>query len=103
MKIYSVEKPDLPAWEMPDRFRTQIVYFMTPSGSDGVPPMPPGDYWIRLEDATRWLDELVVQVVSPLDAAAKADIELTDEQEAWLEWLVEHQIQHLRIVSSGAR
>ena len=98
MKIYSVEKPDLPPWEMPDRFRTQIVYFMTPPGTDKVPGLPPGDYWIRLEDARRWLDELVIQVVSPLDAEAKADIELSDEQEAWLQWLVEHQIQHLRTV-----
>ncbi|TVS13280.1 MAG: hypothetical protein EA424_21670 [Planctomycetaceae bacterium] len=98
MKIYSVEKPDLPPWEMPDRFRTQIVYFMTLPGTDEVPQLPPGDYWIRLEDSRRWLDELVVQVVSPLDAEVKAEIELSDEQEAWLQWLVDHQIQHLRTV-----
>jgi hypothetical protein len=40
---------------------------------------------------------LVVEVVSPLDAESKAEIELTDEQEAWLQWLVDHQIQHVRI------
>jgi hypothetical protein len=98
MKIFSVQDPDLPPYQMPDRFRTQIVYFMTPSGTHDVPDLPPGDYWIRLEDASRWLDELVVQVVSPLDAEAKAEIELTDEQEAWLQWLVDHQIQHVRTV-----
>ena len=98
MKIYSVENPDLPPYEMPDRFRTQIVYFMTPSGTREVPDLPPGDYWIRLEDARRWLDDLVFQVVSPLDAETKAEIELTDEQEAWLQWLVDHQIQHVRTV-----
>jgi hypothetical protein len=98
MKIYSVENPDLPPCEMPDRFRTQIVYFMTPSGTYDVPDLPPGHYWIRLEDARRWLNDLVIEVVSPLDAEAKAEIELTDEQEAWLQWLVDHQIQHVRTV-----
>jgi hypothetical protein len=97
MKIYAVERPELPPLEMPDRFRLQIVYFMTPPGLHGVPELPPGDYWIRLDDARKWLDNLVVEVVSPLDAESKAEIELTDEQEAWLQWLVDHQIQHVRI------
>jgi hypothetical protein len=96
MKIYAVDKPDLPPFEMPDRFRTQIVYFMTPSGMRGAPDLPPGEYWIVPDDARRWLNELVVEVVSPLDAESKAEIELTDEQEAWLQWLVDHQIQHVR-------
>jgi hypothetical protein len=97
MKIYSVEKPDLPAFEMSDRFRLQIVYFMTPAGESGVPELSSGEYWIRLEDAKRWLEDFVVSVVSPLDAASRAEFELTEEQEAWLEWLVENQIQHVRI------
>jgi hypothetical protein len=84
---------------MPDRFRTQIVYFMTPPGQ-GVPALPPGEYRIRLADAQNWLDEGVVSVVSPLDAENKAELELTEEQEAWLEWMVEHQIQHVRLERS---
>jgi hypothetical protein len=97
MKIYAVDKPELPPLEMPERFRTQIVYFMTPSGEGGAPPLRPGEYWIRREDARQWLDDLVVSIVSPLDAAAKTEIELTDEHEAWLEWLVQHDIQHVRV------
>jgi hypothetical protein len=97
MKIYAVDQPDLPAFEMPDRFRTQIVYFMTPPGSHGVPALPPDQYWIRLDDARQWLNELVVSLVSPLDAEAKAEVELTDEQEAWLQWLVDHGIQRVRV------
>ena len=98
MYIHSVEKPDLPPFPMPDRFRTEIVYFMTPSGDHGVPPLPPDEYWIRLEDAKRWLDEFVVSVVSPLDAESKAEFELTEDQEAWLEWMVKNEIQHVRLV-----
>lgn len=97
MKIYSVEKPDLPPFPMPDRFRTEIVYFMTPPGDHGVPPLPPDEYWIRREDAQRWLEDCVVSVVSPLDAASKAQIELSEDQEAWLEWLVQNEIQHVRV------
>lgn len=97
MNVYSVDRPHLPPFSMPDRFRTEIVYFMTPSGWHDVPQLPLGEYWIRSEDARRWLDEMVVQVVSPLDASSKAEIELSDEQEAWLKWLVQHGIQHVRV------
>jgi len=40
------------------------------------------EYWIRHDEAVKWLDELVVYVVSPLDARSKAEIELTDDHEA---------------------
>ncbi len=97
MKVYSVEKPELPPLQMPDRFRLQIVYFITPGGTHGVPELPPGEYWIRLEDARRWLDDMVVEVVSPLDAESKAEIELTEEHEMWLQWMVDNEIQHVRL------
>lgn len=72
---------------------------MTPPGNDGVPDMGPGEYWIKRENAIKWLDELVVRLVSPLDAASKAEVELTEDQERWLEWLVANQIQHIRVES----
>jgi len=49
------------------------------------------------DEAIKWLDELVVYVVSPLDARSKAEIELTDEHEAWLNWMVENNVQHVRL------
>ncbi len=97
MRIYAVARPELPPFEMPDRFRTQIVYFMTPSGEHGAPPLGPGEYWVRREDAKQWLEDLVFSIVSPLDAENTTEIELTDEQEAWLEWLVKHDLQHVRV------
>ena len=39
------------------------------------------------------------QSSSPLDAATKAEIELSEDHERWLEWMVEHQIQHIRLTS----
>src|SRR5436190_21134831 len=97
MLIHAVDHPNLPPFDMPSRFKMEVVYFMTPSGDHGVPPLGPHEYWIRREEAVKWLDELVVYVVSPLDARAKAEIELTDEHEAWLNWMVENEIQHVRL------
>jgi len=92
---------DLPPLEMPGRFKHDVTYFMTPPGEQGVPPLGPGEYWIRLEDARRWLDEFVVLVVSPLDSESKAEIELTEEQESWLEWMVENEVEHIRLESNS--
>jgi hypothetical protein len=97
MQIESVEKSDVTPLEMPDRFRMEVVYFMTPEGDEGVPKLGENEYWIRLTDARKWLEEFVFEVVSPLDAESKAEIELTEEQESWLEWMVENEIEHIRL------
>ncbi len=97
MKIYAVDKPDLTPLEMPARFKLEVVYFMTPPGEHGVPKLPPGEYWIRLDDARRWLDEGAVYIVSPLDAASKAEVELSEDHERWLEWMVENEVEHVRL------
>ena len=96
MLVYAVGK-QIPPFKMPARFRTDVAYFITPFGDEGVPSLGPDEYWIRLADARQWLNDLVVQVVSPLSAEAKADLELTEDQEAWLAWLVENQIEHVRL------
>ena len=97
MKVFAVDQPHLPPLEMPNRFRHDIVYFMTPGDEPGAPKLGPHEYWIRREDARMWLEELVVLVVSPLDVSSKAELELSPEQEAWMQWLVTHDIQHVRV------
>lgn len=97
MKVVAVGRPEVTPLDMPERFKFQIVYFMTPSGEHGAPQLAPGEYWISLDEATKWLDELVVRVVSPLDANSQAEIELTEEQEAWLEWLVTNRVERVRL------
>lgn len=97
MKVVAVDRPEVPSLEMPERFKFQIVYFMTPSGEHGAPVLSPGEYWIRLDEARGWLEELVVRVISPLDSASQAEIELTDEQEGWLEWLVTNRVERVRL------
>ncbi|HND51255.1 MAG TPA: hypothetical protein PLV92_02620 [Pirellulaceae bacterium] len=97
MQVHAVGRADVSPFPMPARFRTDVAYFMTPGDQPGLPPLGPGEYFVRLDDARRWLDDLVVRVVSPLDAAAQAELELTEEQEAWLEWMVKNKIEHIKL------
>ena len=97
MKVYAVDRPELAPLEMPSRFRHDIAYFMTPPGEHGVPQLPAGEFWVRLEDARHWLDEGTLVLVSPLDSENRAEAEITEEQEQWLEWLVAHRIEHVRL------
>jgi len=82
---------------MSDRFRHEIAYFMSVPGELGVPPLATGEYWVRLPQTQEWLDEGAILVVSPLDSESRTEVELSEEQEGWLEWMAEHQIQHIRL------
>jgi hypothetical protein len=95
--VIAVDHPDLPYFPMPQRFRTDVAYFMTPAGEHGVQPLPAGEYWVRLDDSTRWIAQGVVEVVSPLDSLNHTEFELSEEQEAWLAWMVQHGVQHIRL------
>jgi hypothetical protein len=98
MKIIAVNQPSIPPLEMPNRFRMEIVYFMTAPGDGGAPvKLGDNEYWVDLDDARRWLEEMVVYVVSPLDAVNKAEIELTEYHEAFLQWLVTHGVRHVKL------
>ena len=101
MSIYvcAVGKSDLAPLAMPDRFRHEVNYFMTPPGEHGVPKLPDGEYWVRLDDARRWYDEGVIRLVSPLDSENQTEVELSEEQEAWMEWMLEHEVEHIRLSS----
>ncbi len=95
--IRAVGRSDVPPLTMPDRFRTDIAYFMSVPGEKGVPPLGQGEYWVRLSDARVWLDEGVIYLVSPLDSQNKTEVEITEEQEDWLRWMVEHEVQQIRL------
>lgn len=98
MKLTAPDQPSAPPLEMPDRFRMEVVYFMTPPGERGAPEkLGEHEYWIDQDEARQWLDEGVVYVVSPLDAENQAEIELTEYHEAFLQWLVTHGVQRVRV------
>lgn len=95
--VMAVGREDVPPLAMPDRFRHDVTYFMTPAGERGAPSLASGEYWIRSDDAARWLDEGVLRLVSPLDSSKAAEVEITEEQEGFLVWLVTNGIEHIRL------
>lgn len=96
--VVAVDRDDVPRCAMPDRFRHDVTYFATPAGMQDAPAsLPDGQYWIRTTDARKILDDGVLTIVSPLDSASRTEIEITEDHERWLEWLLEHAIQHVRI------
>ena len=84
--------------EISPRFRSQLVYFMSSTGEPGVPALGEGEYWFAPDQVAKWLDDGVFYLISPLDTANMTEVELTEEQEDFLQWLSSHHIPHIRIV-----
>jgi hypothetical protein len=97
-RLLPVDQSHVPPLPISARLRGQLVYFMTPPGSAGVPPLAENEYWLARDEVARWLAEGVFYLVSPLDSANATEVELTEEQESLLSWLDKHGIQHIRLV-----
>jgi hypothetical protein len=95
--VIAVGRHDVPQLSMPERFRHEVSYFMTAPDGVGVPSLGANEYWIQLAEAEQWLDDGVFRLISPLDSANRTEIELSEEQETWLEWIVKHRIEHIRL------
>lgn len=96
--IHAVGRPEVPPCAMPGRFRHDVTYFATPAGTFDAPKtLGDGEFWIRAEDANRILDDGVITIVSPLDSASRTELEITEDQERFLEWLTKHNVQHIRL------
>lgn len=95
--VHAVDRPDLKPFEMPDRFRTEVAYFMSLPGEPGVPELKPGEYWIDPTKAATWLDDGEFHLISPLDSGSQAEVELSEAQESWLEWMVAAKIDRIRL------
>ena len=99
--VHAVTRTDLAPFRMPVRFRHDVTYFCTPAGEPGAPGrLGEREFFVRLEDARRILDDGVIRIVSPLDSATTAEIEITEEQEAWLDWMVKNEVEHVRLDSA---
>lgn len=98
LKLISVDHPEVPALPISTRLRSQLVYFMTPSDTPGIPALGESEYWLSRSEVTRWLSEGVLMLVSPLDTENMTEVELSEEQEILLGWLDKHQVQHIRVV-----
>ncbi len=98
LHLVSVDRPGLSPLPISARLRSQLVYFMTPAASEGVPTLGENEYWFASGGSRQWLDEGVFYLVSPLDTANATEVEITEEQEAMLLWLKRNRIQRVRVV-----
>jgi hypothetical protein len=98
-RLIPLDRTTVPPRAISPRLRSQLVYFMSAPGTAGVPTLGEDEYWFTAADVARWLDEGVFYLVSPLDTANMTEVELTEEQEALLQWLKDNQVQHVRIVA----
>ena len=92
-----LDQPGVAPRAISPRLRTQLNYFMSPAGSPGIPALGEHEYWFAASDVARWVDEGVFFLVSPLDTANQTEVELSEEQEEFLNWLSCGGIQHVRI------
>ena len=98
VKLVSLDQPHLAALSISPRLRAQLVYFMTPPDTAGVPTLGEGEYWFDREEVSRWLSEGVLLLVSPLDTENMTEVEISEEQEVLLGWLDKNQVRHVRVV-----
>jgi hypothetical protein len=98
LRLFPVDHPDVAPLPISARLKSQLVYFMTPPTTEGVGPLAEDEYWFNGKEVAIWLSEGVFHLVSPLDSANTTEVELTEEQEAFLDWLSRHQIERVRVV-----
>jgi hypothetical protein len=98
VRVVPVGRPEVASFEMPDRFRHDITYFVTSPGESGAPAkLGENEWWVRREDAQEFYDDGILRIVSPLDSQSTAELEITEEQEAWLRWMIDNRIEHIRL------
>ncbi|HVU87475.1 MAG TPA: hypothetical protein VHD36_09135 [Pirellulales bacterium] len=95
--VHAIDHPELPPFVMPDRFRHEVAYFMDARTDPDRPGAAAGEYWLDLAQAQRWYDDGAIRLVSPLDSQNQTEVELSEEQESWLAWVLENRISHIRL------
>ncbi len=92
--IYSLDKTALSPFEISPMLRKQLQYF-----TDGEVRHAGSahEFFFPLVRTSLLLEQGVFHVVSPLDDQNQAEIEITDEQEDLLQWLVRNQIERVRV------
>jgi hypothetical protein len=96
-RLIPLDRPEIEPRRVSSRLRGQLIYFSSPAGGPGVPVLGEGEYYFAAEDVERWLDEGAISLISPLDTANRTEVELSEEQEALLEWLRATGVRHARL------
>ena len=94
--LIAVDRPELAPREISVRLRSQLVYFSLPDGATGVPKLGESEFWFDPAEVSRWVEDGVISLVSPLDTAHMTEVELSEEQESLLGWLCRENVRHVR-------
>lgn len=98
LQLRPIDRPDVAPLAISPRLRGQLVYFAAAEGAPGRPKLPPDEFYFPADEIARVLDDGFLELVSPLDTDKMTEVELTEEQEAMLEWLKRNGVQHVRVV-----
>jgi hypothetical protein len=96
--LQPIDRAEVKPYVISPRLRTQLVYFGSASGSEGVPKLGELEFWFRADEVAKWAEEGVFYLVSPLDTDNMTEVEISEEQEDMLNWLCESGVQHVRVV-----
>lgn len=95
--LVPLDRPEVAPYRLSDRLRSQLVYFSAGPEAPGRPELGVNEYWFDRDDVTRWIMEGVFYLVSPLDTENMTEVELSEEQDALLNWLNQNEIRHARV------
>lgn len=100
IRITSLDRPEVAPFVATDRFRHEVAYFAAGRGDESVPvKLGDAEYWLDPETIQTIFDDGVVRLVSPLDSDTTAELELSEEQERILEWVLQHGIRHVKLMT----
>lgn len=95
--VIPLDKTEISPYEISATLRNQLPYF-----TDGNIRETGNfdEFFFPIARTTELLEDGVFYVVSPLDDQNQAEIEITEEQEDLLEWLVSNRIEEVRITEA---
>ena len=97
MQLVAIGRTDVKPFKISPRHRSQFVYFACPPGQQGIPKLEEGEFFFALKETEKWQDDGVIFLVSPLDTDNMTEVELTEEQEDLMDWLVKNKLEHVRL------
>lgn len=93
--VIPLDKTEIAPYEISGTLRNQLPYFTEGKIHDAGSP---DEFFFPIARTSELLEDGVFYVVSPLDDQNQAEIEITDEQEDLLEWLVLNRIEKVRLL-----
>lgn len=97
LNLIALDHPDLAPLPISERLRSQLVYFQASPNAQDHPVLGEGELWFDRDEVAKWLDDGVIYLVSPLDTENATEVEISEEQEDLLGWLVKHGVRHAKV------